>query len=598
LLPQRILQGFFLFSLILILILFSKTFQLQVVKGQDLLSQAEENKFIIYSIKAERGVIYDRNLNQLVFNQPAFDLICEKRDLPQEKDEILKEVSEIINKNFEELKEEIELSDSSQVLVSENLSHQSLILLEAKINSQKLPGFQIENKTVRDYKEGSSFAHLLGYIGKIRKEELKADSENYSIFDYVGRDGLEKSYEKILRKNPGKLRVQVDALGNLVSRETVFLPESGKSLVLWLDSELQKEIIKSLERTLQATGAKQGVAVALDLKTGGVMALVSLPGFDNNIFQQGDTKTIESLLADPQKSLFNRAISGTYPTGSTIKPLTASGALEEKIIEPEKKINCQGIITVPHQYDPEIIYDYEDWKTHGWTDMRKAIAESCNVYFYTIGGGYGNQEGLGPSRIKKYLELFGWGNKTQIDLPGEAQGLVSDPAWKKAFKGEDWWDGDTYLLSIGQGDILITPLQVANSFSAIANGGTLFKPKVVQKILDKDKNLIEEIKSEVLRENFIDPESLQVIREGMREAVVYGSSAILNNLPVKAAAKTGTAQSTKPNLYHNWVTVFAPYDDPQIVLTVLIENVTGVQAAALPVARDVLYWYFTQENNF
>jgi penicillin-binding protein 2 len=229
--------------------------------------------------------------------------------------------------------------------------------------------------------------------------------------------------------------------------------------------------------------------------------------------------------------------------------------------------------------------------------MIKAIAESCNVYFYTIGGGYGEQEGLGPSRIKKYLELFGWGNNTDIDLPGEKKGLLPSPAWKERVKKEKWWDGDTYHLSIGQGDILTTPLQVASAFSVIANGGKLFKPHVVQKILDTSTGsmqVVKEIEPEVIRENFIDSKNLDVVRHGMREAVIYGSSVSLNNLPVKAAAKTGTAQTSKQGYYHHWVTVFAPYDDPEIVLTVMLENVKEIQFAALPVAKEVLEWYFTK----
>lgn len=598
LLPTRILQGFLVFSLILILILFAKTFQLQIIQGESFSAQAQKNKFIFHQIQAARGVIYDKDLNQLVSNLASFDLICDKTDLPQDEDkkiEVLKEISQILKKDVEELRKMIEESEGPQVSISENLSHQTLILLETKIKD--LSGFQIQNNTIRDYPDGSNFAHLLGYTAKIRAEELKADPENYSIFDYVGRDGLEKFYEEILRRNPGKLRVERDALGNIISKEIIQLPESGESLVLWLDSELQKKITQVLEKSLKITGSNKVAVVALDPKTGGVLAQVSLPSFNNNLFQKGaDPEALQNLLKDPLElePLFNRAISGTYLTGSTIKPLIASGVLEEKIIEPEKKINCQGVITVPHQYSPEITYEYEDWKVHGWTNLRKAIAESCNIYFYTVGGGYGDQEGLGPTRIKKYLQLFGWGNKAGIDLPGEAEGFIPDKEWKKRAWDENWWDGDTYLLSIGQGYLLITPLQVANSFAAIANGGRLLQPKIVQKIVDSEKNIIEEIKPEILGENFIDPENLQIVREGMREAVTYGSSLILNDLPVKVASKTGTAQTSKEGFYHNWVTVFAPYEDPQIVLTIVIQDVKGMQTAALPVAKEVLEWYFTK----
>ncbi|GAH68875.1 unnamed protein product, partial [marine sediment metagenome] len=246
------------------------------------------------------------------------------------------------------------------------------------------------------------------------------------------RTGLEKSYDEILREKPGEILTERDAKGNLISQETISLPESGESLVLWLDSELQKKIEEELKKKLKETGAEIGAAVALDPKTGGILALVSLPSFDNNLFSKGmSEEEWDQINKDPLKPLFNRVISGGYPTGSAIKPLIASAALEEEMISPQKKINCQGQIEVEHKYDPEIIYIYRDWKTHGWTDMRKAIGESCNVYFYHLGGGYGDQEGLGPTKIKKYLELFGWGSKTGIDLPQEAEGFLPDPVWKK-----------------------------------------------------------------------------------------------------------------------------------------------------------------------
>ena len=593
---KKILQGLLIFSFILILILFGKTIQLQVVEGKNLSVLSEKNKFIIHQIQAERGVIYDKNLNQLVFNWPSFDLVCQNTDWEnkneEEKDKILKEISEITKKNFEELKQKIEEGED---LIVENLDHQTLIILETKIG--ELPGFRIEQNPIRYYPDGRTISHLIGYTGKIKSEELKAAPEFYTISDYIGRDGLEKSYEEILRKNPGKLKIERDAQGHIISKETIQLPESGKSLVLWLDSELQKKIQEELEKEIKIVGAKGGVAVALDPKTGGVLALVSYPSIDNNLFSkrisQEEWKEIEE---DPLKPLFNRAIAGTYLTGSTIKPLIASAALEEKIISPEKKINAQGKILVQDQWNPEKIWEYKDWAVHGWTDIRKAIAQSVNVYFYTIGGGYGDQKGLGPTKIKEYLEKFGWNQKTGIDLPGEAEGFIPDKEWKKKTFPNDpgWWDGDTYNLSIGQGFLQITPLEVAASFVSIANGGKLLQPQVVKEIIDSKKNPIEEIKPKVIRENFIKPENLQIVREGMRQAVTSGSATgWLDQLRVPAAAKTGTAELGK-EFYNNWVTVFAPYEDPQIVLTIVIENVKGVQTAALPVAKAVLEWYFAR----
>jgi len=511
-------------------------------------------------------------------------LVCRKIDLPQDeakREKVLKEVSGIIQ-TTEDLKKKIEESKEPVVLVSENLDHQTLIILETKIS--ELPGFQIKNNTVRDYLSGPSFSHLIGYKRKTGE-----------------RTGLEKSYDEILREKPGEILTERDAKGNLISKEIIKLPESGKSLVLWFDSELQKKIEEELKKKLKEIGAEAAAAVALDPKTGGVLALVSLPGFDNNLFSKRmSEEEWEQIDKDPLKPLFNRAISGGYPTGSAIKPLIASAALEEEIISPQKKINCQGQIEIEHKYDPEITYIYRDWKTHGWTDMRKAIGESCNIYFYTIGGGYEDQEGLGPTKIKRYLELFGWGSKTGIDLPQEAEGFLPDPSWKKEELGEIWYDGDTYHLSIGQGYLRVTPLQMAASFVPIANGGKLLQPQVVKEIRE-----VEEIEPEIIREGFIKPEHLEIVRQGMRQAVTSGTATgWLDQLRVPTAAKTGSAQTgkkdpkDKKDYLDNWITVFAPYEDPQIVLTIMINDVKEGQVVTPPVAKAILEWYFAREDNF
>jgi len=603
---KRVFQGFFYFSILLLFLLFLRTFQFQVIEGKELSILAFENRYIFHKIQAQRGVIYDRNLKQLVFNRPSFDLVCEKNNLPQEgyeRKRVLNEVSQILKikpESLEKIIREAAESENFTFPVFQNLDNLTLLILETRIG--ELPGFEISENSIREYKEGETFSHLIGYMGKIKTEELRGESEFYSIFDYVGRDGVENSYEKVLRKNPGKIKIERDAKGNIISKEIVSLPESGKSLVLYLDSDLQKKIKEVLEKKVKEVGAKGAAAVALDPKTGGVLAQVSLPGFDNNIFSKGNQKEIQELLDPKNDSLFNRAIKGKYLTGSTIKPLIASAALEEKIISPEKKINAQGKISVQDQWNPEKVWEYNDWAVHGWTDMRKAIAQSVNVYFYTIGGGYGDQKGLGPTKIKEYLEKFGWNQKTGIDLPGEVEGFIPDPSWKKSYfeRKEDqvWVDGDTYNLSIGQGFLQITPLEVAVSFVPIANGGKLLKPQVVQKIVDEGKNTVKEFGPVILKESFIDPENLKVVREGMRQAVTgenspKASATLLNSLPVSAAAKTGTDE-LGGDYYHNWITVFAPYDDPKIVLTIVIEKVKGVKVATLPIAEEVLEWYFSQ----
>ncbi|MGB9743486.1 MAG: penicillin-binding protein 2 [Minisyncoccia bacterium] len=589
---KTILQFLFVLCFFIIGFLFLKTFQLQVIESANLQALSDRNKFIVKQTQAERGIIYDQNHEQLVFNKITFDLVCEKTKIPEDENEkkrVFQEIARILNKDATNLMTEI---DTNQFLIINNLTHQEVISLKVKID--ELTGCQIRENLIREYKDAEFFAHLLGYLSRITKEEWQAESQFYSINDYVGRSGVEKSYEYVLRKNPGQLRIERDAFGQIISQEIVSPPESGKNIVLWLDADLQRKIKQELEKKYQEVGAKGAVGIALNPKTGGVLALVSLPSFDNNLFQKGtDPVALGNLLNDSRQPLFNRAISGRYPTGSTIKPLLALAALAENIISPEKQIYSPGYIEVPHRYNPEITYIFKDWTAHGWVDMRKAIAQSCNVYFYTIGGGYKDQKGLGPTKIKQYLQLFNWDNRTGIDLPGEISGFIPDPQWKKETLKENWWDGDTYNLSIGQGYLLISPLEVVTAFAAIANSGTLYQPQVVKEIIGSG-----EIPPKIIRQNFINPSHLQVIREGMRQAVTGVNSPLaslirLNSLPVSAAGKTGTAELGNGR-FDTWVTVFAPYEDPQIVLTLMIEDVKGIQTP-VSVAQEVLNWYFSQQ---
>jgi len=580
---------FFLFLIFLLLLLYIRTFQLQILQAKEFKQKSNANQFVVLKIKAERGVIYDQKLKQLVFNKPSFDLLVKKDELPKdekERERILKEAAIILKIEPEKIKEKLQ-ERSNEVKVFENLNLQTLILFQSKID--QLPGFEIRKKIQREYVEGETISHLIGYLTKENPE---------------GKEGIEKFYNHVLGENFGKILIERDARGKILKQTIYELPKPGKSLVLWLDFDLQKKIKEEMEKKIQEVGAKGGAAVALDPKTGGVLALVSLPSFDNNLFSKGISEDEwERLQKDPKTPLLNRATSGQYLLGSTVKPFIAVAALQEKIISPHKRINCQGAIHIPHEYNPQIIYKFGDWRVHGLTDIRKAIAESCNVFFYILGGGYQNQRGLGVSKIKKYLEMFGFGKLVDTDfpIPSFAKGLIGDPEWKKKNLGENWWDGDTYNLSIGQGYILVTPLQVARAYTAIANGGKLLKPKFVKAMVDEEKNLIEEFSPEIEAEIPIDAENFQIVREGMKWAVTgenspYASAIPLSNLPVVAAAKTGTAQVPKkdcPDCYNIWISVFAPYEDPRIVLTIVLENVKGrLSGVVVPVAEEVLRWYF------
>jgi len=358
--------------------------------------------------------------------------------------------------------------------------------------------------------------------------------------------------------------------------------------MLSVDLDLQKFITDDLQKALDELGIQQGVVVAANPKTGEILSMVSLPAFDNNLFvTSGNNEQITKIMSDQNKPLINRATSGVYPFGSTIKPFIASAGLQEKIITTSTTIQDPGEIRVGQWVFP-------DWKVHGTVDVYKAIAESCNVFFYSVGGGWQNIKGLGIDKIKQYLTYFGFGSKTGIDIPSDAEGLVPSPDWKKKVKNESWYIGDTYHVSIGQGDVLVTPLQLLNGVSAIANGGSLLKPHFVWKILDKDGKVLQEFQREVVRENFVSKENIEVVREGMHQATTEGSARQLGNLPVAVAAKTGTAQFGNEGKTHAWITAFAPFEDPQIAIVVLVEGGGEGNSTAQPIAKDILQYYFSR----
>jgi penicillin-binding protein 2 len=585
-LAYLIFAGFFIIAIVF----FFRVFSLQVIDGKKIAIEAENNKGSANLIVPERGIIYDKNFQKLVINSPAYDLVCDRAFFSVSSPETLsqiKTVSEIFAEPQDNIVKKIQESNNTQVLVAENINHEKLLVLESRLG--EIPNCNVTKDTARNYVFGSMFSQVLGYTGRINKDEY-SNSQGYSINGYIGKSGLEKSYETYLRGTPGKSK----------KIEVISEPKAGYNLVLNIDAELQKRIYNALEQKMKDIGAKRGAAVAMDPRTGAVLALVSYPSYDDNMFSGGiSQENYNKVMNDPNMPFFNRAISAKYPTGSTIKPFEAAAALQEKIISSTKKINDIGYILVKSQYDPNVVYRYGGVKPHGWVDMKEAIAVSSNIYFYTIGGGYEDQKGLGPSKIKQYLSLFGWDQKTGVDLPGEFAGFIPDPAWKKAVKGSSWVDGDTYNLSIGQSDLQTTPLQVASAYCAVANGGTLYRPQVVNKIVEgsgKDASVVKSFEPQVIRSNFIDKENLDIVRQGMRDGVTesYGLSKILNDLPVSVAAKTGTAEIGYKDRFNLWSSVFAPYENPEIVLVVTAEEVNGLAAVTLPVAHDVLGWYFSK----
>jgi penicillin-binding protein 2 len=579
--------------LLCIFVLAARVFFLTVIKGAYYQDVSKGNSIHSIVINAPRGRIFDRSGIALVNNIPSLDAVIIPAYLPKNDDDIGKiseKVAEILKMDKAEVQDKIKnnLSNSlNAILLKENISQdESLSLLE---KNNELLGIGIEKTAIRSYADGPIFSQILGYEGKIEKKELN-QNKGYLLTDYIGKEGIEKSFEQYLRGVHGADQVEVDSMGNIKREVGIINPKPGSDLILSIDAGLQKKIFDSLSDILLKNQTKTAAAVAINPQNGEVLAMVSLPSYDNNLFAQKiSSEDYNSLIRNPDKPLFNRAISGEYPPGSTIKPAIAAAALSEGIITPSTVISgLGGILRIGD-------YSFRDWTIHGPSDVRTAIAQSNDIFFYTIGGGYGNIQGLGIERMKKWYNLFGLGQITGIDIGGESNGLIPDEQWKTDKFNEKWSIGNSYHAAIGQGYVTVTPLQLANYIAAIANKGTLFKPHIVSQIKKNDGS-INQIQPQIIHSGFVSPDVMSVIREGMRQVVTGGTAQPIKDLPVEVAGKTGTAQFGSGNRTHGWFVSFAPYENPQIAMAVLVEGGGEGFTSALPVTKDVYQWYFGNRN--
>ncbi len=592
-LSRAVFKSFFVLALIVLVTFAGRFLYLNVYKGSEYQLLSYRNSIRSIIIPAPRGIIADRFGTPLTNNIPSIDLILTPIDVPEGESEKKNLQTELQKLGVEEqiignVFQNFDKRSPKQILLRQNISQEeALIFLE---RSDRLPGVTLFKTTKRNYVDGSVFSHVIGYEGKIHEEELKLNP-TYSLVDTIGKQGIEKSYESVLRGEYGYSQVEVDSLGRIKKDLGVIQPKTGKDLILNIDEALQKKITDEMQRQLETAGIKRGAAVAIDPRNGAVRALVSLPSFDNNLFAKGITsEEYKKLIEDENRPLFNRAIAGAYPPGSTIKPVHAAAALAENLIDPEYEIESRGGIQVGSFF-------FGDWKAHGFTDMRRAIAVSSDVYFYSIGGGYGGVPGLGIDRMKKYDNLFGYGEIAGIDIGGENPGFLPDKNWKKEKIGESWYLGDDYNSSIGQGFITATALQIANSIAALANGGTLYVPKIVGGIKDAD-GTIDWQEGEIKRQINLDQNIFTVVREGMRETITDGTAQPLKDLPVMVAGKTGTAQFGSQEKTQGWFVSYAPYNEtPEIVLAILFEGQDkDLTYNGVPVTKQVYEWYFSQEQ--
>jgi penicillin-binding protein 2 len=591
---QQGLRVIWLVTISFIALLSFRVLYLNVIKGEYYNNVSKGNRIRSVPIRAPRGKIMDRYGYILAKNVPSIDAVIIPSDLSDEHEErkrLVEKISNILsmdNGNVETAIESQNRKSTDAVLLMENITQdQALIILEKK---QELAGISIENTAIREYEDGSMFSSIIGYEGKITKEELSRDS-HYKMTDYIGKTYLEKQYEDQLRGVSGARQVEVDSMGNVKKKLGSIEPKAGQDLVLNIDSGLQKKLFDSITGILEKTGTHTAAAIAIDPRDGGVLAMVNFPNYDNNLFARGiSNDEYHKIIQDQELPLFNRAVSGEYPPGSTIKPVIAAAALMEGVITPETVIDGMGgRLHIGG-------FSFGDWKVHGPSDIRTAIAESNDIFFYSIGGGYGNISGLGINRMKKYYNLFGLGEISGIDLPSEASGFIPDEKWKLDKLGERWYVGNSYHASIGQGYITATPLQIANLTAAIANGGTLYAPRILNQI-KKDNQVIEVSEPKIIRKDFISSSVMKVIREGMRKTVTDGTAQPLGEMTVPVAGKTGTAQFGSEDKTHGWFMSFAPYDNPEIAMVIIAEGGGDGHSSGVPVTKEVYEYYFNRENN-
>jgi penicillin-binding protein 2 len=578
------------FLVALIILFFSCSFLIgraawmQVLQGEKYLSLADSNRLRQIPLWPLRGIIHDRGGAILAENAPRFQATAIPADVPkdpEQRERVIGEASRLLGKSYAEVTALIDATTTHPddvTILSDSVPYAQALRYDVAL--PHLTGFHLEAHPMRHYPwsdQIESLSHILGYVGKLSPGEYDVNkNRGYRRADEIGKTGLERSYEAQLRGTLGSRLNEVDARGRVNGFAGEEAPINGQDLTLALDVNLQKAAETALREQIDRAKAKRGSVVVTDPRDGSVLALVSWPAYNNNYFAGTVSSTVyQALIENPDRPLFPRAIAGAYPSGSTIKIVYSLAALAEGIITPATTVLSNGGIRVGQWFFP-------DWKGggHGVTDVRKAIAWSVNTFYYYIGGGYGDFRGLGVDRLGEWLRKFGLGAKTGIDLSGEGTGFVPTKAWRES-RGGRWYIGDTYNLSIGQGDLLVTPVQVNSYTSVIANKGFVYAPHLVEGVTTT-KTVVTG-----------DSAQFETVRGGMRDCVVVGSCRALSDLPFPAAGKTGTAQTTDEKNTHAWFTSFAPFEQPEIVVSVLIEEGGEGSSFAVPVAKRVLQEWWT-----
>lgn len=555
--------------IVIIVVYAIKLFSMQIISGNLYRSKATNITQRLTVIPAQRGEIFDRNFNQpIVLNIDSFAVQITPGEIPKEMlSTVFQKVADIvgISKKSIDLKIPVQYYRMYQPIdIAVNVPFETIARLAEHKN--ELPGVNWRSNPIRNYVDTGSLSHIIGYVGEITKDELKLlYNRGYQSGDVIGKAGIEKQYDEFLRGKNGREIKIVDVRGKKINNEDNTIkesPEMGKNLVLTIDRSMQTLAEKAL-------GERMGSVVILKPSTGEILAMVSYPWYNPNVFNKNDIgATYQQILEDPKKPLINRAIQSSYPPASTFKIIMSTALLNEKAYPPDKTIECKG----------EISYGGRVWKCwihkpgHGFLNLQQALAQSCDIYFWVAGRDY-----LGAERIIAYTKDFGFGELTGIDIPGEGAGFIPTPQWKERKFHEKWLAGDTMNMSIGQGYTLVTPLQMANMVAMVVNSGVIYQPHLLKEIRDPVSGaIIRTIQPNVLHKSDVDPSVFQTVRENMRSVITEGTARFPMNIKaVEIAGKTGTGEVGLADRWHSWFAAYAPYNtenpDDQIVVSIIVE---------------------------
>ena len=589
---------FFAFEAVAFFVIVIFLWYLQVIKGSDFRQMSTSNCIRIREDPAARGMILDRKGRLLADNRPSFEVYLVPEDLKEDL-EVLARVGQILNMNPGEIKEKLQAQKKRTpfrpVKIKSDIEWNELARLET--NRVHLPGLFVDVRPRRTYAYGPLASHLIGYIGEVDENELRQFSESpYRMGAMIGKYGVEYQWETYLRGVDGGRRIEVDALGREIKKLRSVEPFPGNNLILTIDFDLQKIAEEAFQQ-------KTGALIAMDPRNGRILAMVSKPSFDPDIFARTIShEDWKSLAENPLSPLHNKGIQGQYPPGSVFKIISAIAGLETGVITPNTQLTCRGVYPYGNR-------DFRCWREegHGTINLHRAIVESCDIFFYQLG------LKVGVDAIAHYAEKFGLGSPTGIALPHEKSGIIPSTSWKKRRLGAPWYSGETLSLAVGQGYISATPLQLLVLISAIANGGRLYLPKVTEKVEDVYGNLLREYPVQEIGRVDISEKTLHIIQEALMGAVNdprgTGWASVLKEANV--AGKTGTAQVIKipqnfkkgdmdrlPWKYrdHAWFVAYAPFEDPIIAVVVLVEHGGYGGTAAAPIAKRVIENYLALEQ--